>query len=72
MMVHSKKTVILLFEACDKPIPQFVADAPEDAKFAMGWSLGGHVPLHLVGTKRPRALSGVLSVDPSTGLENMT
>lgn len=63
MLCMKKTDVLKRFEEQGKPAPQWVLNAPADAVFAQGFNGRGHVPLHIVGEKRPEAQRGLVSIE---------
>jgi hypothetical protein len=70
MLIYSRREIINIFKQEKKPLPKFVLESPKNAKFAMGFTLEGHVPLHKVGDKPQKVIKGILSIDPSYSGEN--
>jgi hypothetical protein len=68
MICYTKQEAVAVFLGCGKPVPKWVDAAPRDAKFAMGFTLAGHLPFHRVGTS-PRVMRGCVSIDPTFGIE---
>jgi len=68
MLSRTKEVTIRLFQERGMEAPDFVQNAPDDARFASGWTPSGHVPLYRVGELPPTPASGVVSIDPSFGL----